>query len=102
MPTTDRPPGRDQESFGTGMVTAGIGAGLLMIVCCAGPVLIAAGALAGLGGFLGNPWVIAAAIVVLAAVASAVTRRHRLGRAACRPPAGPLHKDRRVRSHPES
>jgi hypothetical protein len=89
MPTTDRSTRRDPESSGTGtgMAAAGIGAAVLVIVCCAGPALIAAGVLAGIGGFLGNPWVIAAAVVVLVAAVTAVVRRLRSGRAACCPPA---------------
>lgn len=43
----------------------GAGAALLTVVCCALPVLIAAGALAGVGGFLDNPWVIGAGMTVL-------------------------------------
>lgn len=65
------------------MAAAGLGAAVLMIVCCAAPVLVAVGALGALGGVLGNPWVIAAAIIVLAA---AVIRRRRSGRHACCPP----------------
>nr|WP_024127515.1 hypothetical protein [Streptomyces sp. F12]AHE40251.1 merT [Streptomyces sp. F12] len=86
MPTTDRPR-RDQESSGTGMAAAGIDAAVLMIVCCAGPALVAAGTLGALGGFLGNPWVIAAAIVVLVAAVTAVVRRRHSGRDVCCPPA---------------
>ncbi|MES4829864.1 hypothetical protein ABVB25_22290 [Streptomyces anthocyanicus] len=70
------------------MAAAGIGAALLMIVCCAGPALIAAGALAGIGGFLGNPWVITAAVLLLVAAVTAVVLRRRAGRDACCPPTG--------------
>lgn len=89
MPDTHRPPRHNQEPSGTGMAAAGIGAAVLMIVCCAGPVLIAAGALAGVGGFLGNPWVIGAAVVVGVVAVAAVVRRRRSGRDACCPPTGP-------------
>ncbi|GAA3093591.1 mercuric ion transport protein [Kribbella aluminosa] len=89
MPDTHRPPRRDQESSGTGMAAAGIGAALLVILCCAGPALFAAGALAGIGGFLGNPWVIGAAVVVAAAAVTAVIRPRRAGRDECCPPTGP-------------
>jgi hypothetical protein len=89
MPTNDQPPRRDQEPSHAGMAAVGIGgAAVLMIVCCAGPALIAAGALAGIGGFLGNPWVIAAAAVVLVAAVTAVIRRRRPSRDACCPPTG--------------
>jgi mercuric ion transport protein len=72
-------------------MAAGIGAALLVIVCCAGPALIAAGVLGAIGGVLGNPWMIAAAIVVLVAAVTTVVRRRRPGRKACCPPAGPLN-----------
>ncbi|OEV03124.1 hypothetical protein [Streptomyces oceani] len=101
MPTTDRPPRRDPESSGTGMAAAGIGAAVLMIVCCAGPALIAAGALAGIGAFLGNPWVIAAAVVLLVATVTAVVRRRRSGRDACCPPAEAT-KNSADRDHPHA
>lgn len=71
MPTTDRPTRRDQQRSGTGTAAAGIGAALLAIVCCAGPALIASGTLGALGAFLGNPWVIAAAVLLLAGAVTA-------------------------------
>lgn len=87
MPTTDRPTRRDQQRSGTGTAAAGIGAALLAIVCCAGPALIASGTLGALGAFLGNPWVIAAAVLLLAGAVTAVIRHRRSRRGACRPPA---------------
>lgn len=86
MPTTHRPPGRNNEPSGASTAAAGIGIALLMIACCALPVLIAGGTLAGIGGLLGNPWLIAAAVVLVAAAITAIVRRRRLGRDACRPP----------------
>ncbi len=81
------------------MALAAIGAALLMIVCCALPALIAAGALPGIGGFLGNRWAIAAAVLFLVAAVSAAVRRRRAGRDACCLPTGstkpPRHRDRR-------
>jgi Na+-translocating ferredoxin:NAD+ oxidoreductase RnfD subunit len=67
-------------------VLAGIGAALLLIVCCAGPVLIATGALAGIGAWLANPWMIAAAVLLLAAAVTTVARR-RSRRDTCCPPS---------------
>lgn len=66
-------------------MAAGIGAAVLTIACCAAPALIAAGALAGIGGVLGNLWVIAAAVPVLAGAVTAAVRR-RTRRDACCPP----------------
>nr|WP_179367770.1 hypothetical protein [Streptomyces albidoflavus] len=74
------------------MAAAGIGAALLMIACCAGPALIAAGALGTIGGFLGNPWVIAAAVLILAAAVTAAVRRRRGRRDACCPPTKPAQR----------
>ncbi|GHE39233.1 phage holin family protein [Streptomyces lavendulocolor] len=87
MPATHRPPGRTKEHSGAGTAVAGFGIALLMIACCALPVLIAAGALAGIGGALGNPWLIAAAVVLVAAAITVIVRRRRSGRDACCPPA---------------
>jgi len=66
------------------------GAGLLMVLCCAGPALVAGGALGMVGGALRSPWVIGAgALMILAGLGYALTRRHRtltLGAECCAPP----------------
>jgi membrane protein implicated in regulation of membrane protease activity len=82
-PDPSRP---DPQRSATGMTAAGIAAALAVIVCCTGPALLAAGALGALGGFLGNPWVIAVATAVLAAAVTIVVWRRRAGRADCCPP----------------
>ena len=84
-----RDPGRlGQEPPGLRLAATGVGAAVLVIVCCAGPALVAAGALGALGGLLSNRWVIAtAALVVIVAVMTVLVRR-RSGRDACRPPTG--------------
>ena len=78
MPSPTRPPrpGSGGPS-GAGITAAGIGATLLVIACCAGPVLLAAGALAGIGAALANLWVIAAGAVGLIAALTAAVRRQR-------------------------
>jgi mercuric ion transport protein len=88
MPSpTRRPrPGPDGPS-GAGLTAAGIGAALLVIVCCAGPVVLAAGALATIGAWLANPWVIAAGAALLIAALALVVRRRGEGKNACHPPA---------------
>lgn len=49
---------------------------LLPILCCGLPLLIAGGALGGIGAVIGNPWVIgAAAALVVGVVATRVRRR---------------------------
>ncbi|WP_151482139.1 hypothetical protein [Streptomyces albicerus] len=97
MPATQRPPRRDRASSSTGTATAGIGIALLMIACCALPALIAAGALAGIGGALGNPWVIAIAVFFLATIVTAIVLRLRSGGGDCCPPQDTTRtKDREV------
>jgi mercuric ion transport protein len=63
----------------------GLGAVVLVALCCAGPALVGAGLLGALGGVLGNPLVIAAAVVLAAgAVIAALGRRRSAQRAALR------------------
>ncbi|MEU9279742.1 hypothetical protein [Streptomyces sp. NPDC048341] len=78
--------GNDRPSRPTGALAA-VGAGLVMVACCAGPVLLAGGALGALGGVLRNPWIIAAATAVVAAAIAVLVHRRRAGRRACCPPA---------------
>lgn len=67
-----------------GSLRWGAGAAVLMVICCAGPVLIAAGALTGIGGLLRNPWVIGAGLVlVLGAVLIAIQRHRKRDRNNC-------------------
>ncbi|MDR7294007.1 hypothetical protein J2S67_001275 [Pseudoglutamicibacter albus] len=71
---------KDHDSHRAG-VLVGAGTGLLLLACCALPLLIccglpllaAGGALAGIGGFLGNPWLIGAGIAVGVGDGHAVT-----------------------------
>ncbi len=59
---------------------AAVGVGAALVVCCALPLLLAAGALGALGGVLWNPWLLAgAAAVVVATLAVTVTRVRRRG-----------------------
>lgn len=83
---SDMKPGR----AGLGRASRIAGAGLLMVLCCAGPALVAGGALGILGGALGSPWAIGAGgLVIVAALGYALTRRHRTltrGADCCAPP----------------
>lgn len=59
------PTGRRDLALGLGLV-------LLPVLCCAGPALLAAGALGALGGFMGNPAVLVLAALLAAAAVGAV------------------------------
>ncbi|WP_157183180.1 hypothetical protein [Sciscionella marina] len=48
----------------------------LLVLCCAAPALLAAGALGAVGAWLGNPWVIGSAVLALVAVVALVWQRH--------------------------
>jgi predicted phage tail protein len=62
---------------------AAVGAALVMVVCCAGPLLVAGGALGAVGGALTNPWLITVgAVMVLAGTGYALTRQARRRRGA--------------------
>ncbi|WP_435211370.1 mercury transporter [Streptomyces sp. bgisy034] len=52
---------------GPSSVPVTAGAGLLMVVCCAGPLLLAGGALGTVGGLLANGWLITVGAVILLA-----------------------------------
>lgn len=61
---------------GLGGSLLGLGAVGAMVLCCAGPVLLSAGLLAGVGGLLRNPVIlIGAGVLVLAAIAYPIARR---------------------------
>jgi len=76
--------GKEHEMARDGRgVLAGIGIGVAMVLCCAAPALVAGGALAAIGGFLGDPLVIAVGIVGVA-VAVPLVRRGHAARGGCR------------------
>ncbi|HEU5006829.1 MAG TPA: hypothetical protein VFT67_07650 [Jatrophihabitantaceae bacterium] len=57
---------------------ATLGVVVVAVLCCAGPALLAGGALAGLGGLLRNPWLIGVgAVIVVTAISLAMRRRRR-------------------------
>lgn len=76
-------------------VLATLGAVAVAVLCCAGPALLAGGALAGLGGLLRNPWLIGGgALVILAGAAARLIGRHRTAAGprsseCCTPPTRP-------------
>ncbi|MFF8844369.1 hypothetical protein ACF08N_16905 [Streptomyces sp. NPDC015127] len=56
-----------RERSSLGGMAAFVGAGLVMVVCCAGPLLVAGGALGAVGGVLADAWLITVGVVVLVA-----------------------------------
>lgn len=58
-------------------LVAALGVGVLLVICCTLPVLLAAGALGALGGVLGSPWLLAAAGLLIVAAVVIVVARHR-------------------------
>src|SRR6266496_907593 len=98
---SSRPPNSSNAS-NLGGPLAAVGVGLLMVVCCAGPVLLAAGGLSVLGAALHHPWLlVGAAVLVLAAVGITIrlvrARRDHGGGGtsageACCPPGWPGHR----------
>lgn len=80
----------EPTSFSVAKILALVGIGALPLLCCAGPALIAGGALGVLGGALGNPWLIGATAVVVLAAVGYTLRRHGHGKdRACTPPGHP-------------
>jgi hypothetical protein len=63
---------RDRSRLGA--LAAAVGAALLMVVCCAGPLPVAGGALGAVGGALANGWLITVGAVVLLAGADYALR----------------------------
>lgn len=60
-----------------------LGAGLVTVLCCAGPLLLTGGASGAVGGALHNPWLITVgAVMALIAVAYALRCRARRRRCA--------------------
>lgn len=75
---------------GGGGLLLGAVAALLMVACCALPILVAGGAIAGVGALLRNPWVIGAGITLAVLALIAISRRRSGGDTAthgCCPPS---------------
>ena len=73
------PPPLPREPRTGGAFALGTGAVLLMVICCAGPALLATGVaasvLAAIGAWVSNPWVIAVAVALPGTVTTVVIRR---------------------------
>ncbi|MGW0500552.1 mercury transporter [Streptomyces sp. NPDC003007] len=87
------------ERSGPGGTAVAVGAGLVTVVCCAGPLLVAGGALGAVGGVLANGWLITVGAATLLAGAGyalrcRVRRRRGTGPDDCCPTV-PTHPRRR-------
>ncbi|MEU9238288.1 hypothetical protein [Streptomyces sp. NPDC048385] len=94
-----------RERSGLGGIASVVGAGLLVVVCCAGPLLVAGGTLGAVGGALASPWLITVGgVVLLAGTGYALRCRARRRRApgwrtAARPSQlSPSHTKKSVKS----
>ncbi len=58
-----------------------VGGGLLVLVCCAGPALLAAGVLGAAGGVLRNPVLVGVAVLLVAVAVGALALRRARDRA---------------------
>jgi hypothetical protein len=65
-----------------------VGAVALAVICCAGPVLIAGGGLALVGGVIGNPAVLAIGALMVAGAAAFIVIRRRARARASEVPGG--------------
>jgi hypothetical protein len=78
-----------RTASGSRGVLVALGAGVLGIVCCAGPVLLAAGVLGGLGAALAGPTGLVLLVGAVVVVGAALARRTRRGASCAVPPARP-------------
>ncbi len=78
-----------QKDPASGLGGLAVGAVLLAVACCAGPVLIAAGVLGVAGGILRSPATLATAALALVGAVLYVLHRRRSGQAAAANPALP-------------
>lgn len=93
---------RSTSDDGPGL-RATVGMVLLLVLCCALPVLIVSGALGLLGSVVGNPWLIGAVALALGTLAALARRRGgsaRSGDSACCPPAPSGRNESRPSDHP--
>lgn len=91
-------------------IFAMLGVAGLAVLCCAGPVLVAGGALAVIGGAVRSPWLIAAGALLVVAAAGYTLARHRgrggrdgaAGSDQCCPPQTRTNEDPHNReTHPD-
>jgi len=71
-----------QKSPGRGGTLAIVAGGALLVICCAGPALLAGGAVSALGGALHSPWLVILGVLLVVGAAGFLLQRHRGDRAA--------------------
>jgi hypothetical protein len=74
-------------------LVGGIVAAFALLLCCAGPALIAGGVLSGIGGVLNNPFVIAAGVLLMVTGIGVTLRKLLSGKATCDPSASDTTRD---------
>ena len=77
-------------------LVGGIAVVFALVLCCAGPALIAGGVLSRIGGVVSNPFVIVAGVLLIVAAMSVTFYRHTRGTATCGPSAGNSTRDPRT------
>jgi len=65
--------------------TGAVLVGFALVLCCAGPALIAGGALSAIGGVLSNPLVIALGVMLILAAVLVTLRRRATRDLSCHP-----------------
>ncbi len=93
---------KSKQQGSPGTTALGVGAVALMVLCCVGPALLVGGGLAALGGFLSNPAVVIAGLVLLGAALIVFVRRHRgsLDQSCCPPDRNQDVDPTRITQHP--
>lgn len=86
QPDAERSEGPSLPSTRTGrwIVPAGVAATAIAIICCAGPGLLLAGTLTGVGGLLASPILVSAGLIATISTLAVTIHRRRRGRDASR------------------
>ena len=85
--TENRPMSKPEPAGSHRGLVGGIVAAFVLVLCCAGPVLIAGGVLGGIGGALCNPFVIAAGVLIIVAAVGVTLHKQHRGKVTCDPNA---------------
>jgi hypothetical protein len=91
--TENRPTSKPESTESHRGLLGGIAAAFALVLCCAGPALIAGGVLSAIGGVVSNPFVVAAGVLIIIAAIGVTFQRHYRGKATCDPNAGATTRD---------